>query len=327
MPIGYRAAGVASRDAQVIAVPSQIPQFVPQLVEVAPRDGLQNESADLSTPTKAELIARIVASGVKRIEVASFVHPGKVPKMADAEEVVASLPRVDSVGYIGLALNARGVERAIEAGVDEINFVVVATDTFNQRNQGVSTAESADAWASAAGVIQAAGVRATVTIAAAFGCPFEGEVPVNRVVALASQLAAAGPAEVALADTIGVACPSDVIERVEAVRNGIGAIPLRCHFHNARNTGLANAYAAVVAGVAALDASVGGIGGCPFAPAATGNIPTEDLAYMLSRMDALGSVSLDRLMETAAWLGDKLGKQVPGMLSRAGGFPGQRQAS
>ena len=295
-----------------------------QIIEVGPRDGLQNESTLLPCATKVEFINRAIAAGIRRIEVASFVNPKRVPQMADAEEVLAALPRRDEVSYIGLVLNRRGFERAQAAGCNEIGMAVVVSETFNQRNQGASVSESVAAWHEIAALAHAAGIRAQVTLSAAFGCPFEGEVAVERVVELARRVAEARPFEIALADTIGAGVPSQVSELVGRVREALPGIPLRCHFHNTRNTGIANAYAAVAAGVRVLDASNGGIGGCPFAPAATGNIPTEDLVYMLTRMGIATGVDLDALLATGRWLQEQLGRPVPGMLIKAGGFPLQR---
>ena len=292
-----------------------------EIVEVSPRDGLQNEDVLLATDRKVELIGRLVAAGIRRLEAVSFVHPRLVPQMADAEAVMASLPDAEGVSYIGLALNERGVDRALGAGVDEVNFVVVATDTLSRRNQGSTTAESIDTWERLMSWDDASGMRFGVTIGAAFGCPFEGEVPVERVVEVATRVAAAGPAEITLADTIGVASPGDVAQRFEAVREAVGSIPLRCHFHNTRNTGLANVFSAVLAGVQSLDASIAGLGGCPFAPDATGNIPTEDLVYMLQRMGEVPELSLPTLIDTALWLEGNIGRRLPGMLMRAGIFP------
>ena len=292
-----------------------------EIVEVSPRDGLQNEDVLLATDRKVELIGRLVAAGIRRVEAVSFVHPRLVPQMADAEAVMASLPDAEGVSYIGLALNERGVDRALGAGVDEVNFVVVATDTLSRRNQGSTTAESIDTWERLMSSDDASGMRFGVTIGAAFGCPFEGEVPMERVVEVATRVAAAGPAEITLADTIGVASPGDVAQRFEAVREAVGSIPLRCHFHNTRNTGLANVFAAVLAGVESLDASIAGLGGCPFAPDATGNIPTEDLVYMLQRMGEVSELSLPTLIDTALWLEGNIGRRLPGMLMRAGIFP------
>jgi hydroxymethylglutaryl-CoA lyase len=292
-----------------------------EVVEVAPRDGLQNEAVLVDTDTKVELIERAIAAGVRRMEATSFAHPERVPQMADAESVMAAVPRDRGVTYIGLVLNRRGAERALAAEVDELNVVVVATDTFSQRNQGASTDEAIAAWADIADDAREAGVRPTVTIAAAFGCPFEGEVPPERVADVARRIHESAPVELALADTIGVGVPSQVRRLVDEMATTAPGVPLRFHFHNTRNTGLANAVAAAEVGAAALDASIGGVGGCPFAPAATGNIATEDLCYLLERMEVPTALSLDKLSETATWLGEQLGHQVPGMLSRAGAFP------
>jgi hydroxymethylglutaryl-CoA lyase len=292
-----------------------------EIVEVSPRDGLQNEARVLDTGTKLSLIDRAIRAGVRRMEVTSFAHPERVPQMADAEAVMAAVPRDLGVTYIGLVLNRRGGERAIAAAVDEVNVVVVATDTFSTRNQGMTTAEAIAVWADIAAQARSGGVRPTVTIAAAFGCPFEGEVDIDRVAEVAAGVAQHGPAEIALADTIGVGVPSQVTELTSRVADLAPGVPLRFHFHNTRNTGYANAVAAVGAGAAALDASIGGVGGCPFAPAATGNIATEDLVYLVERMGLDTGLSLGELSETAAWLGEQLGKQVPGLLGRAGPFP------
>ena len=292
-----------------------------EIVEVGPRDGLQSEPGVLPTSTKVEFILRAIAAGLRRIEVTSFVNPKKVPQMADAEEVLKALPPPDGVYYVGLVLNRKGFERAAAAGCNEIGMAVVASDTFNRRNQGVSTDESIAAWLDIAAAARAVGIRPQVTVSAAFGCPFEGEVPVQRVVEIARRVAEAGPHEIALADTIGVGVPAQVTEIVGRVREALPGMSLRCHFHNTRNTGLANAYAAVQAGVATLDASLGGIGGCPFAPAATGNIPTEDLLYMLQRSGYETGVSLDAAIATGHWLQEQLGRPVPGMLVKAGSFP------
>jgi hydroxymethylglutaryl-CoA lyase len=290
------------------------------IVEVGPRDGLQSEPGVLPTATKVEFIERAIAAGVRRVEVTSFVNPRRVPQMADAEAVLAALPRREGVRYIGLVLNRKGFERAAAAGCNEIGMAVVASDTFNQRNQGVTSDESIAAWLDIARAARAAGIRPQVTVSAAFGCPFEGEVPVRRVVEIARRVAEAEPFEIALADTIGVGVPSQVIELVAAVREAVPGVALRCHFHNTRNTGLANAFAAVQAGVRTLDASLGGIGGCPFAPAATGNIPTEDLVYMLHRSGYPTGIDLGAAIETGKWLQEQLGRPVPGMLVKAGDF-------
>jgi hydroxymethylglutaryl-CoA lyase len=291
-----------------------------EIVEVAPRDGLQNEAAILSTEAKLDLIGRLAASGVRRIEAVSFANPARVPQMADAEAVCARLPR-GTVSWIGLVLNERGLDRAIRAEVDEVNVVVVATDTFSRRNQGVGTDEAIAAWERIAGRARAAGLRTTVTVAAAFGCPFEGEVAPERVAEVLQRCVQAQPDEVALADTIGVGVPAGVRALADVADSVAASIPLRWHFHNTRNTGYANAAAAVERGAAALDASSGGIGGCPFAPDATGNIATEDLLYLLDRSGIATGVSAATLLPVSGFLAGALGAPVPGQLARAGLFP------
>jgi hydroxymethylglutaryl-CoA lyase len=304
----------------------EMPRHV-EIVEVGPRDGLQSEPGVLPTAAKIELIERLIDSGLTRLEVTSFVNPKKVPQMADAELVLAGLRKREGVRYIGLVLNQKGFERALAAGCNEVGMAVVASDTFNRRNQGVGTDESIAAWLAIAREANSAGIRAQVTISASFGCPFEGEVSVDRVIEVAKRVAEAEPFEIAFADTIGVGVPAQVSDLIGRAREVLPSnISLRAHFHNTRNTGLANAYAAVQAGVSALDSSVGGIGGCPFAPAATGNIPTEDLVYMLSRSGVDTGVDLDKLVDTAAWLQQTLGRTVPGMLVKAGIFPKQASA-
>ena len=293
------------------------------LLEVSPRDGLQNEAGIMTTADKLALIADAIKAGAKRIEVSSFVHPKKVPQMADAEAVCAGLPDASGVRYTGLVLNRRGLERALATGrLHEVGMVVPASDSFGMRNQGMDVEA---ALAAAEDVIKAAregGIGVQVTLAVAFGCPFEGEVPAERVLAMATRLAAAAPDEICLADTIGVAVPSQVLHLFPSIRAAIGsAIPLRAHFHNTRNTGFANALAALQVDVAVLDASIGGIGGCPFAPKATGNIASEDLIYMLDRMGVHTGVSLEGLIEASERLGQRLGRPVPGLLAKAGGFP------
>jgi hydroxymethylglutaryl-CoA lyase len=293
-----------------------------EIVEVGPRDGLQSEPGVLPTAAKVEFVRRALATGLRRIEVTSFVNPKRVPQTADAEDVLRALgPPASGIHYVGLVLNRKGFERAVAAGCNEIGMAVVASDTFNRRNQGVATEESVAAWLEIARAADAAGVRAQVTISAACGCPFEGEVPVERVVELARRVADARPFEIALADTVGVGVPTQVTELVSRVREAVPGIALRCHFHNTRNTGYANAFAALQAGVRTFDASLGGVGGCPFAPAATGNIATEDLLYLLHRSGYVTGVSLDAAIDTGKWLQQMLGRNLPGMLMKAGGFP------
>ncbi len=298
-----------------------------EIVEVGPRDGLQNEKVQFSTENKIALIERLIAAGARRIEAVSFVNPKRVPQMADAEAVMAAVPRRANVKYIGLVMNARGFERALACGVDEVNCVVVASDTFNRRNQGVGTDDSIKTLGEIAAAARRANIPLSVVVAAAFGCPFEGEMPMGRLVDVLGKIAKHAPREVALADTIGVGAPNEVTERFAAVKRIMPEAVLRAHFHNTRNTGLANACAAVAAGVTALDASVGGMGGCPFAPAATGNIPTEDLCYMLERMGVDTGLSVPALIEVSHWLEAHLGRGVPALLGRAGVFPPRERAA
>jgi hydroxymethylglutaryl-CoA lyase len=252
-----------------------------EIVEVGPRDGLQNEKTLFDIDQKLEMIRRLEAAGARRMEVVSFVNPKRVPQMAGAEEIMAALPHKDGRSRIGLVLNMRGWERCLDAGCDEANVVVCASDGFGIRNQGASVEEQIATLAHIMGVRRKEDPPVTMTVSVAFGCPFDGEVPEDRVVEIVKAAADMRVAEIALADTIGVADPWTVRRRVEAARKAAGTIPLRLHFHDTRNTGLANAFAGVEAGVDVLDASVGGLGGCPFAPNATGNIGTEDLVYML----------------------------------------------
>ena len=292
-----------------------------EIVEVGPRDGLQNEALLVSTADKVELIRRCIAAGARRIEIASFVNPRKVPQMADAEAVVAALGQPEGVTRIGLVLNLRGAERALAAGVDQLGAVAVASDTFGVRNQGQDSAQSVDEAKAIIAVAQAAGISAQVTIAAAFGCPFEGEIDPAHVVAMARQLAAAGPSEIALADTIGVAVPAQVTALVSAVRAAIAPLPVRVHFHDTRNTGVANAWAAAEAGAVTVDSALGGLGGCPFAPGAAGNVATEDVAYLFARSGIETGLNMDALLEASHWLSARMGKELPASLSRAAPFP------
>ena len=291
------------------------------IIEVGPRDGLQSEPEVLSTEVKLEFIRRAIDAGVRAMEVTSFVHPKRVPQMADAEAVIAGLPKRDDMRYIGLVLNRKGFERARDAGLREIGMAVVASDTYNQRNQGVPTSESVKAWLEIAAEARQQGMRANVMISSAFGCPFEGEVALSKVLDLVGQVLAGQPIELGIADSIGVGVPDQVTEMIGAIRARWPDMPIRCHFHNTRNTGLANAQAAVAAGATSIDASIGGIGGCPFAPAATGNIPTDDLLYLLDRSGVQTGVSLPKIVETSQWLQQQLGRSTPAMLPRAGIFP------
>jgi len=292
-----------------------------EMVEVGPRDGLQNESVLFSTSQKLEFIGRALDAGVRRIEATSFVNPKLVPQMADAEAVAAGLPRREGVTFIGLVLNKRGALRAIEAGMDELGAGCAASDGFASRNQGMSSDASLAMCCEVVRLARTHARRAQITISTAFGCPFDGEVDPSRVVEMARAAAAVGPVEVALADTIGVASPGEVAALVARVAAVIKPLPVRVHFHNTRNTGVANVWAAIQAGAKIVDASLGGIGGCPFAPRATGNVPTEDVVYMLERSGYHTGLDVDRLIGSARWLASATGRDVPGMLSRAGSFP------
>jgi len=300
-----------------------------ELVEVGPRDGLQNEPDIIASDTKLELIGRMLDYGARRLEVASFVHPARVPQMADAEAVIAGLPDRPDATYIGLVLNKRGVMRALATkeggpkdgkgrGIDQVGCVVVASDTFGQKNQGQTIAEGIAENRDMIRFAKAEGLRAQVTISAAFGCPFEGEVKPETVLAIAEELAAEGPEEIALADTIGVGTPAQVSDLFGRLGELLGGhIPMRCHFHNTRGTGIANAWAAYGAGVRVFDASLGGLGGCPFAPRATGNIATEDLIYLMDQSGIASGIDLAGAIATNRWFAEKLGRELPSLVARA----------
>ena len=293
-----------------------------RICEVGPRDGLQGVKRLWSVAERIEFIDRLAAAGLKRIEAVSFVNPKRVPQMAGAEEVMAGISRPGGVVFTGLALNDLGAVRAIGAGVDEVHFAVVASETFNMKNQGATIDDTLATFASIAGKVTGAGLGLSAGIGAAFGCPFEGEVPLERVVSIARRLADGGAVHIGLADTIGAAVPTQVTERVHAVGDALGeGIKISCHFHNTRNTGLANAAAALGAGVRLLDSSVGGIGGCPFAPEATGNIATEDLCYMLRNMGHETGVDLEALIGVAKWAETFFEAPLPGQVMKAGLFP------
>lgn len=285
-----------------------------ELVEVSARDGLQNEKTILSTADKVQLIEKAVAAGARRLEVASFVNPKLVPQMADAEAVIAALPRRDDVRTIGLVLNERGAGRALATAVDELGIVVAASDPFGMANQGLDV----DAGVAMAGRVidqaRAAGRDAQVTISVAFGCPKAGAVDPARVVDMARRLAAFGPLEIALADTIGVARPDEVARLVAATVEAVRPLPVRVHFHDTRGTGVANAVAGVAAGAVTVDAAIGGTGGCPFAPGAAGNVASEDVAYALNgRLQ----VDVDALCAAAVWLNEKLKRTRTSAMARA----------
>ena len=289
-----------------------------QVVDVGPRDGLQNEDRTLAPEIRAELCDRLAAAGIPRVEAASFVNPRRVPQMAGAEEVMAAIDRRPGTSYAGLVLNEKGYERAVEAGVDEVRYAFPVTETFARRNQNTTVA---DATQLAGRLVERArldGVRVSITLSAAFGDPFEGRVEPGHVLDIAGNVAVANPDEIVLADTIGVGVPNQVRELVEGALTF--GTTVGCHFHDTRNTGIANAAAAVESGATVLDASVGGTGGCPFAPRATGNIATEDLVYLLHGMGHETGIDLEALIEVAEWLAQQLGKELPGQVYKAGTF-------
>ncbi|MEU6610202.1 hydroxymethylglutaryl-CoA lyase [Streptomyces shenzhenensis] len=304
-----------------------------EIVEVGPRDGLQNERRPLDVDTRVQLIKRLIGQGARRIEAVSFVRPDRVPQMGGAEEVMAGVPQIPGVSYIGLVLNRRGAERAVRTACTEVNIVVPVTDEFSRRNQNLSVAEMLDHAAAASQVARGAGLRVSVTLAVAFGCPFSGPVAPDEVARVVQRAVEIEPDEIAFADTIGVGVPRQVRALAALAAGDDRVRKLRFHFHNTRNTGYANAVAAahldpavgaVPGGVIALDASVGGFGGCPFAPSATGNIATEDLAYVLRGEKVPvadpGLPDIDGLTRVGSWLGEQL-KSVPqGLLARAGDF-------
>jgi hydroxymethylglutaryl-CoA lyase len=290
---------------------------------------LQNEPDIISTHVKLDLINRMIGYGARRLEVASFVHPARVPQMADAEAVIAGLPNRADCTFVGLVLNKRGVLRALATrengakdgkgrGIDQVGCVVVASDTFGQKNQGQTIAQGIAETREMLRFARAEGIRAQVTISAAFGCPFEGEVKHDTVLAIAEELAIETPEEIALADTIGVGTPFEAGELFGKLGELLeGKIPMRAHFHNTRGTGIANAWEAYKAGVRIFDASLGGLGGCPFAPRATGNIATEDLIYMMQRSGVGTDIDLDAAIAANKWFAGVLGRELPSAVARA----------
>ena len=288
------------------------------ICDVGPRDGLQNQPVTLEPAVRAELVDRLAATGVPRIEAVSFVNPERVPQMAGAEEVVAAVEPHDEVVLAGLALNERGYERLRDTGLDEVHYAFAATDEFNRRNAGATVEEGASAGLRIVERARADGIRATVTIGVAFGCPFEGAVDPGRVEELAARFAAAGTDEIVVADTVGVGVPRqarDLVERILPLGRPVGV-----HLHNTRNNGFANAIAALGAGATVFDVSVGGIGGCPFAPRATGNIATEDLVYLFHGEGVDTGVDLEALIDVATWLESILGRELEGQVYKAGTF-------
>jgi hydroxymethylglutaryl-CoA lyase/(R)-citramalyl-CoA lyase len=292
----------------------------PAVCDVGPRDGLQNDDVALDPRVRANLCDRLVAAGLRRVEVGSFVSPRAVPQMAGTAEVFDALHREPGVIYSALVLNARGLEHAIAAGADEIHIAYPLSDTFAQRNQNATLEQAALTSAQMVAAAHEAGLRATVTLGAAFGCPFEGRRDPGMVAEHVRRMAAAGVEEIMLADTIGVGVPSQVRTLVPLALDAAQGRPVGLHLHNTRNTGYANADAGLGVGATILDASIGGLGGCPFAPRATGNIATEDLVNMLEEEGIQTGIDLDRLIEVAVWLEGVMQKRLPGLVHRAGRF-------
>lgn len=292
-----------------------------EIVEVSPRDGLQNEKTIVSTADKVSLIEQVIDAGAKRIEAVSFVHPRLVPTMADAEAVMAAVPRVDGIRYAGLSLNARGTMRAIDARVDEVNFVLPVTDAFAGANQNSSVAALLSALEETGRLTEAAGLPLSVTLAVAFGCPYRGAVTTDEVVAVAaSALSAAPVSELALADTIGCGVPPQSQELFRAARQ-LTTGRLRAHFHETRHTAIANAFAAIAEGADVLDSSVGGLGGCPFAPGAAGNVSTEDLTWSLQRSGYDTGIDPATAAAAGSWISGVVGVAPRSGLSVSGVFP------
>ena len=295
-----------------------------EMVEVAPRDGLQNETIEIATADKLRLVELAIAAGTRRIEVTSFVNPRAVPQMADAEAVCAGLPRCSDVTYIGLVMNQRGADRALATGrIDQLGAVAVTTNSFAIANQGQTSDGSVEAARAIITAARAAGKSGQATIAASFGCPFEGEVAEDRVIAMALAIAAAGAVEIGLADTIGVADPAHVARLVALVGTAIAPLPVRVHFHNTRGTGLANVWAAIGAGARTVDASIGGLGGCPFAPGAAGNVASEDVVFMLERAGIDTGLNLPKLVAANHWLAGVMKRNLPGMVAHTPPFPAE----
>ncbi len=288
------------------------------ICDVGPRDGLQNAAPTLTPEVRAEYVNMLAATGLPRIEAVSFVNPKRVPQMAGAEEVMELVERAPGVAYAGLALNERGYDRAVACGVDLVQYVVPLSETFAEKNQGTTVEAATEVGLELAARAKADGVAFAVTLSVAFGCPYDGKIEATRVITAAERLAAGGVEELMLADTIGVGVPTQVRELVTGAL-GVG-LQVGVHFHNTRNTGYANAVAAVESGATIIDASTGGLGGCPFTPNATGNIATEDLVYLLEGMGIETGVILEALFEVSRWLSAQMGAALPGLTYKAGGF-------
>lgn len=291
------------------------------VVEVGPRDGFQNESGFIPTEQKIKIIDQLSETGLQRIEATSFVHPKAIPQLADAAAVMDGIRKKDGVRYMALIPNMKGLERAMEAGVKEINLVVSASESHNKNNMNMSVAESLEVLKQVARIALDNGMRIRGTIATTFGCPFEGWVPPEKVDAIAQEYLVMGVHEVCLADTVGMADPSHVSEMVGGFRDKLKDVEFSLHFHNTRGAGMANVLAAMLEGANIFDASICGLGGCPYAPGATGNIPTADMAHMLESMGIDTGIDLSKLIECATMVRDLLGREVPGQVMKAGPVP------
>lgn len=289
-----------------------------RICDVGPRDGLQNLARSFSVEERVEMISRLADAGLRHIEAVSFVHPQRVPQMAGAEEVLAALPALEGVCLSGLVLNRRGTERALATRLSEIRFAVVASETFSRRNQNAKVQESLADFAETAALVRAASRRVVGVIGTAFGCPFEGRIDEKAVAQITAGMVEAGAEEVVFADTVGVAAPADIRRVLHVSLPALQGRPFGVHLHNTRNTGYACAMQAIARGASVLDSSVGGLGGCPFAPNATGNIATEDLNYLLSREGLSTGIDHDRLIELVRWLEERLPGRISGQLANAG---------
>ena len=289
-----------------------------QICDVGPRDGLQNDATQTTPEMRAELCKRLAEAGVPYVEAVSFVNETRVPRMAGAEKVVALLPKGTKTEFNGLVLNERGYERALATDLPAVHYAFPVTDAFGQRNQGANVVDSILLAKRLIERARADGRGISIGLAVAFGCPFQGAVDPESVLDIAQEVASFGPDAISFADTIGVGVPRQVRRLVSGMKDS--GIPIGCHFHDTRNTGVANALAAVEAGAQMLDASVGGVGGCPFAPAATGNVATEDIVYTLENMGYQTGIDIDKLISIAKWLEQQLGHSVPSALHRAGPF-------
>lgn len=291
------------------------------ICDVGPRDGLQNLSRHFSVEEKHHMVTELAASGLRSIEAVSMVNPTLVSQMAGAEDLLSGLPELPDVTLSALALNRKGVFRALDTRVEEVRFAVVASDTFCRRNQNMSSDDSVAEFISATAMTKEAGRRMTGVIGTAYGCPFEGEISPARVATMTAEMIEGGADEIVLADTVGVATPSGIRKVWQASRDMLSQVRWGVHLHNTRNTGYANLLTALDCGATVIDSSVGGLGGCPFAPRATGNIATEDVHYLLEHEGVETGLDHERLAALVSWLEERVPDKITGQLARAGWFP------